>query len=136
MPPPKIQKGDLLRPPLDLKAWPKKASDFKASPAWPLRPLLASFGLPGLAFLRPDVALLGDFGLTWPRLACLGLPWPCLASFRALACPAVGLPTLPLYWPCPHFRGVRLARPRLEKGSDKGLQGRLCHRIWYPLASL
>ena len=77
--------------------------------------------------------MLGDFGLTWPRLACLGLAWPWMALFRALACPAVGLQTLRLYSPCQHFRGVRLTRPRLEKGSDKGRQGRLWPRLWHPL---
>ena len=105
---------------------------FKASPAWPLRPLLASLGLPGQAFgglSRPPKA---NFGLTWRRLACLGLPWPHLAWLRALPCPAVGVPNLRSYRPWRCFLRVRLLHSKRENGADKGLQGRLWPGFWHP----
>ena len=130
--PPKIQEVVTPGPPIGLKVLAKKAEVFKASPAWPLRPLLASLGLPGQAFGGLSWPPLADFGLTWRRLACLGLPWPHLAWLRALPCPAVGVPNLRSYRPWRCFLRVRLLHSKRENGADKGLQGRLWPGFWHP----
>ena len=122
--------------PVGLKGLAKKALAFKASPAWPLRPLLASLGLPGQAFgglSRPPKA---NFGFTWRRLACLGLPWPHLVWLRALPCPAVGVPNLRSYRPWRCFLRVRLLPSKRESGADKGPQGRLWPGFMARLASI